>query len=536
MSLRPDRDAVRDRIPGIPNRPGIPHGARILGLLDDPELIERLRAARPSGLPDQPSPYAAQVIRAAPPPTERRDFWQRLRRAWEPDPRTRYGAVLPLAEDLDTGEVRLAAPRFVRDFGLGLVDLVNGVNTGVVTPEATMALLGLVAGPATRTPAPPSVVLRSGPIVAPEAAAGVARAPAGANARGVPGARAAMPRSAPGGGEAARRPGIGHNNPPSGPMPGEEGAATATAHAHAPGLSIPRTGEAPLPIPLPAAQTDAAPAPPSIAPSGDPVPAFPASEPPTGRGGETTRYARAPEPGQHAVPPDVPHAPTPEEEAAAAAILDPRRMNTDQEGRPVTARYRSGRLEDGSDLAMPPQEIAAVARLLAGRGVRFWSADRFRPGVTGVTHLTDETLLGQGARTIANTQIRIRAGEPVGGETFAHEVGHGIHYLLPGGRPDFPVQARSELHRLYRDHIPGSPESLVYDDELFANAASAYLRNPRWINEQSPAAAAYLRSVVNEDPVLRRILGLNSTVPAGLLGAGAATDLLDSASQPDAER
>lgn len=511
MSVRPDRDAARDGNPGVPNRPGVPYGVRILGLLDDPEMIERLRAARPSGLPARPSPYATQVVRAAPPPAERRDFWQMLRRAWEPDPRTRYGAVLPLAEDLDTGEVRPAAPSFVRDFGLGLVDLVNGVNTGVVTPEATMALLGLTASPAVRTSTPRPAVLRSGPIATSEGAAGAAPAPVGANARGVPGAASILPRSAPGGAEAARRPGIGHNNPPPGPMPGEEGATAATAPARDPGLRIPRTEEVPLPIPLPAARTEAT-------------------------GGETTRYARVPEPGQHAALPDVPHAPTPEEEAAAAAILDPRRMNTDQEGRPVTARYRSGRLEDGSYLAMPPQEIAAVARRLARRGVRFRSDRELDPGTLGETHLTDGNLFGQGRRTIENTQIRIRAGEPVGGETFAHEVGHAIHYLMPGGRPDLPVQARSELHRLYRDYIPRFSESLDYDDELFANAASAYLRNPRWINEQAPAAAAYLRSVVNEHPVLRDILGLNSMVPAGLLGAAAATDLLDGDPQPDAER
>lgn len=106
---------------------------------------------------------------------------------------------------------------------------------------------------------------------------------------------------------------------------------------------------------------------------------------------------------------------------------------------------------------------------------------------------------------------------------------------MPGFRPDFGPQVRSELVSLYRGHIPYSPESLTYDRELFANALSAYLRNPRWINEQAPATAAYLRSVVNTHPFLSRILGLNSMAPVGLLGAGTAASL-PGGDPPSAER
>ncbi|MBR0669145.1 hypothetical protein GXW71_32645 [Roseomonas hellenica] len=323
----------------------------------------------------------------------------------------------------------------------------------------------------------------------------------------------AAPRTTGEGGEAARRPGIGHNQPPPGPMPREEEVAAAALPA-----APPRGTGLRLPI-NPAALRDDR--------GGPPVPAAPAD-------GEEALFAGRPEAGTPSPLPPPPHTPTPEEEAMVAAILNPRRMNTDQEGRPITAPYRSGRLEDGSYLAMPPQDIEAVARLLAGRGVRIRPAAEFQDHVLGVASLRvpDQRSLAnldplERAQAIRDRiQIRIREGEPVGGETVAHEIGHPIHMQMPRFRPDLPAQARSELARLYRGHIPYSPESLTYDKELFANAVSAYLRNPRWINEQAPAAAAYLRSVVNTHPFLSRILGLNSAAPAGLLGAGTAAGLL----------
>lgn len=350
------------------------------------------------------------------------------------------------------------------------------------------------------------------------AEAGVARA----RREGWGGRIEAPPRAAGEGAEAARRPGVGHNQPPPGPMPGEEEVAAAALPA-----APPRGTGLRLPI-NPAVLRDDR--------SGPPDPAAPADR-------EEVFFSSGPAAGAEIPLPPPPHTPTPEEEAAVAAILNPRRMNTDQEGRPITAPYRSGRLEDGSYLAMPPQDIEAVARLLAGRGVRIRPAAEMPEGALGVTNprRQDEARLDrldpiERAEAIRDgIQIRIREGEPIGGETFAHEVGHPIHLQMPRGRPNLPPSVHDELTRLYDGHIPYAAGTLRHENELFAEAVAAYLRNPRWINERAPEAAAYLRSVVNTHPFLSRILGLNSMAPAGLLGAGTAAGLLGGA-PPSAER
>lgn len=62
-------------------------------------------------------------------------------RSWiAPAPNTTYGAVLPLARDEGTGEVRIAMPSSLRDFAGGVLDLLEGPATGTVTPAATNAL------------------------------------------------------------------------------------------------------------------------------------------------------------------------------------------------------------------------------------------------------------------------------------------------------------------------------------------------------------------------------------------------------------
>lgn len=71
MSLRPDRDAAGDGVPGFQNRPGVPHSVGILGLLDDPEMIERLQARAAAHLPHRQGqsltmPSPPPVIQPAP--------------------------------------------------------------------------------------------------------------------------------------------------------------------------------------------------------------------------------------------------------------------------------------------------------------------------------------------------------------------------------------------------------------------------------------------------------------------------------------
>lgn len=63
-----------------------------------------------------------------------------------PAPNTTYGTVLPFAKDDATGALRPAMPSALRGLAQGAADLAMGPSTGIVTPEATMALTNVAAG------------------------------------------------------------------------------------------------------------------------------------------------------------------------------------------------------------------------------------------------------------------------------------------------------------------------------------------------------------------------------------------------------
>jgi len=79
-----------------------------------------------------------------------------------PAPNTTYGSVLPYAKDNETGDVRVAMPSIVRDSVQALYDLSQGPHTGVVTPEATLGLVGM-SGPALLARPGVNALLQSGP-------------------------------------------------------------------------------------------------------------------------------------------------------------------------------------------------------------------------------------------------------------------------------------------------------------------------------------------------------------------------------------
>jgi len=85
-------------------------------------------------------------------------FFTPLRNALTPDPGWTYGNQLPIKmrKDPDTGQILdqgFGIPTGLRDFGNGILDLLQGTKTGEVTPAATQALAsvalgrGVVAGP-----------------------------------------------------------------------------------------------------------------------------------------------------------------------------------------------------------------------------------------------------------------------------------------------------------------------------------------------------------------------------------------------------
>lgn len=127
------------------------------------------------------------------------------------------------------------------------------------------------------------------------------------------------------------------------------------------------------------------------------------------------------------------------------------------------------------------------------------------------------------------------------GRVFSHEIGHRIDdsvFGLIGPKGSrIPADGLSkELRQIYSDlnssmyvrkgKIGASPESQGYaadktDAELMAEAIRAYMRDPNYIKTIAPQTAARIRSFVNDNPNLNKIVHFNSIGGAGLLGFGA---------------
>ena len=107
--------------------------------------VPQTAAPTPASPPATPAAPAAAVVEPGTPPAS--GVAASTAQDWlAPQPNTTYGAILPLAKDNTTGQIRLALPSSLRSLAQGTVDLVDGVNTGTVTPAASNALLAGMTG------------------------------------------------------------------------------------------------------------------------------------------------------------------------------------------------------------------------------------------------------------------------------------------------------------------------------------------------------------------------------------------------------
>lgn len=201
----------------------------------------------------------------------------------------------------------------------------------------------------------------------------------------------------------------------------------------------------------------------------------------------------------------------------------------DPEGRHLTAPWRAGRTSDGSFSPLPSEAPDYLLDYLAQRGV-----ERDVPGsefprsrngrIEGGYTPPPAWAQGRGEATARMASARIREGNPRGGMTEMHEVGHGVHSGLTGDA-QMPRQVANELGR-FLSAGGARVGSQAERNELFAEGLGTYLRNPELIWTRAPRAAAYFRSLVNTDEFLSRYFqlqtaaGLAIGAGAGLLGAG----------------
>lgn len=203
------------------------------------------------------------------------------------------------------------------------------------------------------------------------------------------------------------------------------------------------------------------------------------------------------------------------------------RLQFDIDGRPLTARYVTGRTHKGlPDRALSAEELAGVVEGRTGRRVE--KSDRGQiGGAAGGTYFD----LNDGSPVQVVLAHDLHPNDVP--RVLGHETGHVIDQTA-GNIPTTGVedQLRQNYDTLYTGNNPGSrqvsPEALGYPSdqvphELMAEAIRAYLADPNYLKSVGPETAARIRAYVNENPKLKNLIQFNS-LGAGAVGAGMTMD------------
>ncbi len=198
-------------------------------------------------------------------------------------------------------------------------------------------------------------------------------------------------------------------------------------------------------------------------------------------------------------------------------------LQTDIDGRPLTARYIAGRRTvGGPDNPLTAEEI-----------------DQIAASITSSVNMVPRSVLPEravGSYVDRNSAINIADDlAPQSAEiALAHETGHALHSWgngvgLDASKPD------KAARRVYHDLAYGEPakvKSQIRDPEYYgykksevpgeitAEVIRAYLQNPNYLKTVSPALAKEVRKL-NDVKGLRDIIQFNSLGGVGLGGLGA---------------
>lgn len=196
-------------------------------------------------------------------------------------------------------------------------------------------------------------------------------------------------------------------------------------------------------------------------------------------------------------------------------------LTRDIEGRPLEASYIVGRqTRGGNDVPLVGGNINDAAGLLGARQSLSGSL-----GQDVGRYIKERTPGGDVQRSIlVDNKLPAADIERV----FSHEFGHMVDDLA-GGMQTKGVA--TELATIYNDlnnpfpNMKGkmSPKDHGYkgsdvEKELFAEAIRAYLRDPNYVKTIAPKTSALIRSKVNSNVILKRVIQFNS-VAAGAVVA-----------------
>ena len=210
------------------------------------------------------------------------------------------------------------------------------------------------------------------------------------------------------------------------------------------------------------------------------------------------------------------------------------RLLTDMEGRPLEAEFIAGRRRPGEvDKALSPADIRTAAKQRLGIEISLVPPSFLPQGTAGQYFQINSKKNG------LTRHIWVSDKYPPFDRNMitAHEFGHAIDYIVGELSNILVPNEIAELRRVYGTLRSGSaplaflyqPELVGYqphkvNKELVAEGVRAYMTNPNYFKTVAPKTAISIRSLVNNSPILRKIIQFNSLTAAGLMGAGSARD------------
>jgi hypothetical protein len=203
------------------------------------------------------------------------------------------------------------------------------------------------------------------------------------------------------------------------------------------------------------------------------------------------------------------------------------RLLRDIEGRPLGAQFVAGRRFSGkSDERLSPDDIKnAIGQL----NIPLAHVDRS----VLQDHIGGQYAYPSPNEPFGRISINTKYKSSDRDIATAHELAHAIDDFAGNLSATLTPDEIFELRDVYSDLRGGSkkgapraqPEDFGYgvdrvNMELVAEGLRAYMSNPNYFKTVAPEAAAKFRAAVNESPLLKKVIQLNSLGAIGLIGAG----------------
>jgi ribosomal protein L12E/L44/L45/RPP1/RPP2 len=203
------------------------------------------------------------------------------------------------------------------------------------------------------------------------------------------------------------------------------------------------------------------------------------------------------------------------------------RLRHDIEGRPLHAEFIAGRrLLRKADERLSPDDIKKALEQL-NINLNYRDPHTFRERIGGQYYDYNSPKGSPFGDITINTKYKSSDQDII----TAHEFGHAIDHFSGWFSDKLTSEEIAELRDVYSDLRGGwkkgvprrQPEDYSVNKvnlELVAEGLRAYMSNPNYFKKVAPKAAAKFRSAVNENPLLKKVIQLNSLGAIGLIGAG----------------